>query len=122
LLAAHTVTTVHYLVTQARGARVARDVVGLMLQVFAIATVDAGVLKRAVELEFADFEDAVSAAAAEATACELIATRNAKDFKRSPVVAVDPLTAVAHVELGPVRVSEPKPAYGRSRRRPRVPA
>jgi hypothetical protein len=93
-----------------------------MLQVFAIATVDAGVLKRAVELEFADFEDAVSAAAAEATACELIATRNAKDFKRSPVVAVDPLTAVAHVELGPVRVSEPKPAYGRSRRRPRVPA
>ncbi len=66
LLAAHTLTTVHYLVRQSKGTRVARDVVGLLLRVFDVATVDEGVLKRAVQLDFADFEDAVSSAAAEA--------------------------------------------------------
>jgi hypothetical protein len=110
---------VHYLVTQARGPRVARDVVASLVRVFVIAAVDAGIMKRAVQLEFADFEDAVSAAAAEAAGCELIATCNTKDFKRSPVAAVDPLTAVAALEAGPGRVSEPKAAYGRSRRRRR---
>ena len=119
LLAAHTPTTVHYLVRQSKGTRVARDVVALLLQVFEIAAVDGGVLNRAVQLDFADFEDAVSAAAAEAAACELIATRNTKDFKRSPVVAVDPLTAAARVATGPGRVSEPKAAYGKARRRRR---
>jgi predicted nucleic acid-binding protein len=119
LLAAHTLTTVHYLVTEARGSRVARDVITLLIRVFEIAAVDGAVAKRALELEFADFEDAVAAAAAEAAGCELIATRNTKDFKRSPVAAVDPLTAAAAVEAGPGRVSEPKAVYGQSRRRRR---
>ena len=109
----------HYLVRQSKGTRVARDVVGLMLRVFGIATVDEGVLKRAVQLDFADFEDAVSSAAAEGAGCELIATRNTKDFRRSPVVAVDPLTAAARVASGPGRVSEPKAPYGLARRRRR---
>ena len=87
-LAAHTLTTVHYLVRQSKGTRVARDVVSLLLQVFGVATVDEGVLNRAVQLGFTDFEDAVSSAAAEGAGCDLIATRNTKDFKRSPVVAV----------------------------------
>jgi len=118
-LAAHTLTTLHYLVRQSKGTRVARDVVALLLQVFEIAAVDEGVLNRAVQLDFADFEDAVSAAAAEGAACELIATRNTKDFKRSPVAAVDPLTAAAHVAAGPGSVSEPRAAYARPRRRRR---
>ena len=83
----------------------------------ALAAVDASVLKRAVELGFADFEDAVTAAAAEAASCDWIATRNPKDFKGSPVVAVDPLTASALVEPGPGQVSEPRAAYRKGRRR-----
>jgi predicted nucleic acid-binding protein len=116
-LAAHTLTTVHYLVRQAKGARAARDVVGLLLQVFEIAAVDKAVLDRAARLEFTDFEDGVSSAAAERAACGLIATRNAKDFQRSPVVAVDPITAAAHITAGPGKVTEPKAAYAKARRR-----
>jgi predicted nucleic acid-binding protein len=116
-LAAHTLTTVHYLVRQVKGARAARDVVGLVLQVFDIAAVDKSVLDRAVHLEFADFEDAVSASAAEGAACDLIATRNGRDFKRSAVLAVDPITAAALIAARPGRVTEPKAAYAARRRR-----
>lgn len=118
-LAAHTLTTVHYLVRQSKGTRVARDVAGLLLKVFRVAAVDEGVLKHAVQLEFTDFEDAVSSAAASGAGCDLIATRNTKDFKRSPVVAVDPLTAAARVATAPGGVSEPKVPYGKLRRRRR---
>jgi len=42
----------------------------------------------------------VCAAAAEAAGCDLVVTRNRKDFGRSPVTAVDPITALALVEGG----------------------
>jgi predicted nucleic acid-binding protein len=119
MLAAHALTTVHYLVSQARGPRTAREVVGLLMQVFEVAPVDGAVAKRALQLDFADFEDAVSAAAAEASGCGLVATRNAKDFKGSPVLAVDPLAAAAAIEPGPGSVSEPRRAYGKARARAR---
>jgi predicted nucleic acid-binding protein len=118
-VAAHALTTVHYLVAQARGSREAREVVGLLARVFEVAAVDAAVVKRALQLGLGDFEDAVSAAAAEAAGCGLIATRNAKDFKGSPVDPVDPLAAAAALEPGPGRVSEPKAAYGKARVRAR---
>lgn len=118
-LAAHALTTVHYLVSQARGAREARDVIGLLMRVFEVAPVDGVVARRALQLDFADFEDAVSAAAAEAFGCGLVATRNTKHFKASPVTAVDPLSAAAALEPGPEGVSEATPAYGKASPRAR---
>ena len=118
-VAAHALTTVHYLVAQARGAREAREVTGLLTRVFEIAPVDDAVVKRALQLDLPDFEDAVSAAAAEACGCALVATRNARDFKKSPVTAVDPLAAAAALEASPGGVAEPRSIYGKARARAR---
>jgi len=119
VLAGHAFTTVWYLVAQARGAAAARGVVALVARVFGVAAVDQAVVRRALELEFRDFEDSVCAAAAEAAGCDLIVTRNRKDFAKSPVTAVDPVTAVALVEGGGSgEVSERGSVYGR--RRPEV--
>ncbi len=111
VIAAHALTTVWYLVADAKTPVSARSVVALVLRVFGVATVDAAVVKRALELEFKDFEDAVCAAAAEAAACDLIVTRNRKDFGSSPVTAVDPMTALALVEGGSSGVSERAASY-----------
>ena len=82
------------------------------------------ILRRALDLGWSDFEDAVCAAAAEATSCDLLVTRDAGGFKDSPVLVVDPVTALSliHGGKGPDRVGErPERAYGsRGSRRPRT--
>ena len=90
-----------------------------------IAAVDGGTLRRALVLGWPDFEDAVCAAAAEAAACDLLVTRDAAGFKDSPVIVVDPATALSLIRGGkaPDRVGErsartyPSKASGRAKRR-----
>jgi predicted nucleic acid-binding protein len=121
---AHGVTTVFYVVARARGVSHARRVINDLVMVPSIAPVDGAVLRRALDLGWSDFEDAVCAAAAEATSCHLLVTRDAGGFKDSPVLVVDPVTALSliHGGEGPDRVGErPERAYGsRGSRRPRT--
>lgn len=100
LLAAHSVTTVWYLAAEARTRAFAREVVSLVAEVFGVAAVDSGVMRRALRLDLADFGDAVCAAAAEGAGCDLLVTRNGKDYRQSPVAAVDPMTALAVIAGG----------------------
>jgi hypothetical protein len=46
-----------------------------------------------------DFEDAVTAAAAERAGCDAVVTRNLADYDASPIPAIDPATALAWLEL-----------------------
>jgi len=115
---AHGVTTIHYIVSRERGLTTARLFVSDLLRVFKVAAVDQAVISRAVGLSWRDFEDAVCAAGAEAAGCDLLVTRNVKDYRDSPVTAVDPMTALALVEGtgGPRGVSEARGAYRRRSR------
>ncbi len=94
MLAAHAVTTIHYLVRKEKDAAQANSVTGALLSVFSVAAIDQGVIRRALELGGKDFEDAVTAAAAEKAACDFIVTRDPKGFRGSPVPAVTPESAV----------------------------
>jgi predicted nucleic acid-binding protein len=112
VIAAHALTTVWYLVAESKSAGSARGVVALVARVFGVARVDTAVVKRALELEFRYFEDAVCAAAAEEARCDLIVTRNGKDFGNSPVTAVDPATALGFIRSGgSTGVSERRATY-----------
>jgi hypothetical protein len=53
------------------------------------------VMRAALALRWDDFEDAVTAAAAQRARCAAIVTRNPKDFKGSPVRVVTPAEAAA---------------------------
>ena len=94
-IAAHGVTTIFYLVAKEKGREAARAVVRDLLSVFAVAPVDQAALRRAALLDCPDFEDAVSAAAAEASACDAVVTRDRDGFAGSPIEPIDPLVAVA---------------------------
>jgi predicted nucleic acid-binding protein len=90
MLAAHAVTTIHYLVRKEMGNVKARRIVSAILRVFGVATVDSAVVQEALQLPFAGFEDAVTAAAARLAGCECIVTRDPKGFRGSPVRSLTP--------------------------------
>ena len=90
LLAAHAVTTIHYLVRKERGAAKARTIVAAILTVFDVAPVDRSVMELALGLSFADFEDAVTAAAARIAGCDCVVTRDTKDFRAAAIPCLTP--------------------------------
>ena len=54
-------------------------------------------LRRALTLPLKDFEDAMQVAAATACAADFIATRNIRDFRKSPIPALTPSQALARL-------------------------
>lgn len=89
-LPAHAVTTLHYIVGRYQDPQTANGVVDWLLRYFAIAAVGQQVLQQAPMLAWEDFEDAVVATSAELAGCEVIVTRNVKDFPDPPVSALTP--------------------------------
>ena len=118
---AHGVTTVYYVVARARGAAHARRVMNDLVIVPSIAAVDGSILRRALALGWPDFGDAVCAVAAEAASCDLLVTRD-PGGKGSPVLVVDPTTALSLIRGGkrPDHVGERLARAYRSRASGRV--
>jgi len=90
ILAAHAVTTIHYLVRKVHGEAKTRRIITALLRVFGLAAIDASVMREALQLPFSAFEDAVTAAAAFSAGCDYITTRDPKGFRASPVPALSP--------------------------------
>ena len=94
MLAAHAVTTIHYLLRKELGNVKARGILSAVLSVFRVATVDHAVIQEALQLPASDFEDAVAAAEARSAGCECIVTRDPKGFRGSPVRSLTPEAVV----------------------------
>jgi predicted nucleic acid-binding protein len=90
LLAAHAVTTIHYLVRKEMNAAKTRRMISAILRVFGVAPVDGAVIQEALQLSCSDFENAVTAAAARHGGCDFIVTRDPRAFRGSPVRSVTP--------------------------------
>lgn len=98
LLAAHGITTIHYLLRKELGSAGARRALTAILRIFGVALVDESTIRDALDLGFADFEDAVTAAAAQNAGCDSIVSRDPKGFRNSPVRVLTPETA-AHLYM-----------------------
>jgi hypothetical protein len=66
-----------------------------LLRVFGIAAVDEDVVRQALQFSWPDFEDSVTASAAQAAGCDAIVTRDPRGFPNSPVQVLTPEAAVA---------------------------
>jgi len=93
LLAAHAVTTIHYLIRKEQSTAKARRTVSSILRVFGVAMVDAAVIQEALQLSSPDFEDAVTISAARLAGCDVIVTRDPRGFRQSPVRVLTPEAA-----------------------------
>lgn len=95
VLGAHSITTIHYLISKESGAVKAKQTIGLLLSVFGIAPVNEKTIREALRLDWPDFEDAVTAATAASAGCDAIVTRDPKGFSLSPIRVLTPESAAA---------------------------
>jgi predicted nucleic acid-binding protein len=102
MVAAHTVTTLWYLLTKYHDAAYARGRVADVLRIVAVAPVDEDVIRNALTGRLADFEDGVQMAAAAGVEADYVATRNLADFSRGPVPALAPAELLALLDAPPV--------------------
>lgn len=86
----HSVANFYYLVAAKRGSKHTRQFIAELTHFLDVAPTNTEHLRAATQLPLADFEDALQVVAAQACAAELIATRNARDFRRSPIPALAP--------------------------------
>jgi predicted nucleic acid-binding protein len=93
-IAWHTIANFYYLVSPTRGGRPTRDLVLDLLRFVEAAPTTTEGLRKATRLEMRDFEDAMQVAAAEACGADVIATRNVRDYVRSPLRAATPKVLV----------------------------
>lgn len=84
-LGATTITTIHYLSSKTIGHQKTKKVISNLLDLFEIAPVNDSVLKKALDLNWKDFEDAVLYQAAINCKIDAIVTRNVLDFKKSDI-------------------------------------
>jgi predicted nucleic acid-binding protein len=89
-VAAHTITTLHYLAAKRQGRTKCRQLLLDVLKLFDVVPVDEDRLRRALEMNWKDFEDAVQAACAEAVAADYLVTRDRKGFRAATVAVVTP--------------------------------
>jgi predicted nucleic-acid-binding protein len=90
LLAAHSITTLFYVLNQARNRETATAAIDNLLNAFTIAAVDDKVIRKAFSWGWADFEDAVQMASAVQADANYLITRNTRDFKDGYVPIVQP--------------------------------
>jgi len=94
-IAAHTATTVFYLLHKELGLKRAKRALMDLLKLVKIVPVDHDRLLQALAMNWDDFEDAVQAACAAKVDADYLITRNREDFARADVTVRSPAELLA---------------------------
>lgn len=89
-LAAHSVTTLFYLIAKNTSSAAARVQLTRLVQFLKIAAVDGRTIEQALALPYKDFEDAVQMMAGVHVGVEYMVTRDLSGFKAGPLPALTP--------------------------------
>ena len=89
-VAAHSLTTLFYLLAKYQSVERARVTISELLSFLSVAPVDQAVIEQALNLPYHDFEDAVQMMAAVRTGVQYLVTRNVQDFKSGPLPILQP--------------------------------
>jgi predicted nucleic acid-binding protein len=90
-VAAHTVTTLFYLIQKGRSSAEARATITNLLQFIKIAPVDQSTIEQALNLDTRDFEDAVRMISAVQCKADVLVTRNVKDYQPALLPVMQPV-------------------------------
>ena len=94
-VAAHTVTTLYFLLNREVGRARTRKAIADLLRLVTVVPVDQDRLLQALSMKWPDFEDAVQAACGSKAEVDYLVTRNQGDFKRATLEVISPAELVA---------------------------
>ena len=94
-LAAHSITTLFYLIARDKSPEQAQVTLTSLLQFLKIAAVDQNTIEQALNLPYRDFEDAVQMMAALQIHADYLLTRNVSDYQPAPMEVVQPVELLA---------------------------
>jgi len=90
-IAAHSVTTLFYLIQKGNSSAEARATITNLLQFLKIALVDQSTIEQALNLDYRDFEDAVQMISAVQSKVDCLITRNIKDYAITLLPVMQPV-------------------------------
>lgn len=90
-IAAHSITTLFYLIQKDKSSAQARAAITSLLQFLEIAPVDQSTIEQALNLDYRDFEDAVQMISALHCNAEFLITRNVGDYQPALVPVIQPV-------------------------------
>ena len=90
-LAAHSLTTLFYLIQKGKSSADARAMITNLLQFLKIAAIDQSTIEQSLNLDYRDFEDAVQMIAAIQCKADYLITRNIKDYKPALLPVIQPV-------------------------------
>jgi predicted nucleic acid-binding protein len=90
-IAAHSVTTLFYLIQKGRSSSEARATITNLLQFLKISAVDQATIEQALNLDYRDFENAVQMMSAVQCKADYLITRNIKDYQPALLPVVQPV-------------------------------
>lgn len=90
-VAAHSLTTLFYLIKKDRSAAEARPTITNLLQFIKIAPIDESTIEQALNLDYRDYEDAVQMISAVQCKADCLITRNVKDIQPALLSVLQPV-------------------------------
>jgi predicted nucleic acid-binding protein len=94
-IAAHSITTLFYLIKKDRSSAEARATITNLMQFLKIAPIDQSTIEQALNLDYRDYEDAVQMIAAVQTKVDCLITRNIKDYQPALLSVLQPVDFLA---------------------------
>src|SRR5688572_12272857 len=90
-LSVHEITTLAYFLEKEKKSKATiKTIIGTILDLFSILPITETILRKALDSQITDFEDAVLEKAAAYEKLDFIITNNIKDFKKGEIRAVTP--------------------------------
>ena len=90
VISALSIPNIIYIMRKELDAEKTKDIIEKLQLIFTVADLKADDIKKALSLDFNDFEDALQSACASRIKADYIVTRNIIDFKNSRVIAIKP--------------------------------
>ena len=90
-VAAHSVTTLFYLIQKGSSSAKARAAITSLLQFLKIAPVEQATIEQSLNLDYRDFEDAVQMMSAVQCKADALVTRNIKDYQPALLPVIQPV-------------------------------
>lgn len=90
VISALSIPNIMYILRKELDADKTREILDSLMLIFSVADLKADDLKKAADMRFKDYEDAIQSACATRIKANYIVTRNMNDFSESKVTAIKP--------------------------------